>query len=61
MLKILNAEDLVMPMYNLTEYNSNYSETKGSLWFNLKMKQLILMLILLMMIILNLLNISLNY
>ena len=25
--------DLVMPMYNLIEYNSNYSETTGSLWF----------------------------
>ena len=22
-----------MPMYNLVEYNSNYSETTGSLWF----------------------------
>ena len=33
-----NAEvlDLVMPMYNLTEYNSNYSETTGSLWFYYK-------------------------
>ena len=25
--------DLVMPMYKLTEYSSNYSETTGSLWF----------------------------
>ena len=25
--------DLVMPMYNLMEYSSNYSETTGSLWF----------------------------
>ena len=25
--------DLVMPMYNLIEYSSNYSETTGSLWF----------------------------
>ena len=25
--------DLVMSMYNLIEYNSNYSETTGSLWF----------------------------
>ena len=25
--------DLVMPMYNLIEYNSNYSETTRSLWF----------------------------
>ena len=22
-----------MPVYNLIEYSSNYSETKGSLWF----------------------------
>ena len=25
--------DLVMPMYILIEYSSNYSETAGSLWF----------------------------
>ena len=25
--------DLVMPMYNLIEYSSDYSETTGSLWF----------------------------
>ena len=25
--------DLVMPMYNLIEYSSSYSETTGSLWF----------------------------
>ena len=25
--------DLVIPMYSLTEYSSNYSETTGSLWF----------------------------
>ena len=25
--------DLVMPVYNLTEYNSNYSKTTGSLRF----------------------------
>ena len=24
--------DLVMPMYNLIEYSSNYSEATGSLW-----------------------------
>ena len=32
---IVNAVDLdlVMPMYNLIEYNSSYSETTGSLWF----------------------------
>ena len=25
--------DLIMLMYNLIEYNSNYSETTGSIWF----------------------------
>ena len=31
---IVNAEDLdiVIPIYNLLEYNSNYSMTSGSLW-----------------------------
>ena len=24
--------DVVMPMYNLTEYNDNYAKTSGSLW-----------------------------
>ena len=28
--------ELVMPMYNITEYRSNYSKTTGSLWFYLK-------------------------
>ena len=29
-----NAQDIdvVMPMYNLIEYNDNYSKTSGSLW-----------------------------
>ena len=27
-----NAEDVVMPMYNLTEYSKNYRTTTGSLW-----------------------------
>ena len=33
-IKIDNAEDLdvVMPMYNLLEYNKNYKKTTGSLW-----------------------------
>ena len=33
--KIDDAEDLdlVIPMYNLIEYSSNYSETTGSSWF----------------------------
>ena len=32
--QIDNAEyiDIVMPMYNLTEYSQNYSKTSGSLW-----------------------------
>ena len=35
-----NAEDLglVMPMYSLIEYSSNYSETAGYLWFYSKVK-----------------------
>ena len=28
--------DLVMPMYKLLEYSSNYSDTIGSLWFHFK-------------------------
>ena len=24
--------DIIMPMYNLTEYSDNYAETSGSLW-----------------------------
>ena len=24
--------DVIMPMYNLIEYNNNYSKTSGSLW-----------------------------
>ena len=50
--------DLVIPMYNLIEYSSNYSETTG---FIQKLKQLLLMQILLMLIVLNLVNLSLNY
>ena len=32
---IYNSDDLdlVMPIYNLIEYSSNYPETTGSLWF----------------------------
>ena len=25
--------DLVIPLYNLIEYSSNYSDTTGSLWY----------------------------
>ena len=28
--------DLVIPIYNLKEHSSNYSETTGSLWFHSK-------------------------
>ena len=28
--------DLIMPMYNLIEYSSNYFETTGNLWFYFK-------------------------
>ena len=36
--QIGNAEyiDIVMPMYNLLEYNDNYSETSGSIWQHCK-------------------------
>ena len=27
-----NNLDIIMPMYNLTEYTYNYSNTSGSLW-----------------------------
>ena len=53
--------DLVMPMYNLIEYSSNYFETTGSFNFIQKMKQLILMQILPIPIILNLSSIRPNY
>ena len=53
--------DLVMPIYNLIEYSSNYSQTTGILCFILSMKELILMQILKALMILNLLSIRLNY
>ena len=54
--------DLVMPMYNLIECNSNYSEITGILWlFIQKLKQLILMQISLTLIIVDLSCIMLNY
>ena len=55
--------DLVMEIHNLIEYSSNYSETTGCLWFYLKDEFYLFILkqILLMIIILNLLNIRLNY
>ena len=53
--------DLVMPMYNLIEYSSNYYETTGSLWFYSKDEKLILMLILQKLMILNISSMRLNY
>ena len=59
--------DLVVPMYNLIEYSSNFSENSRDKFntrvygFIQKMKQLILKQILLMIIILNILNMRLNY
>ena len=52
---------LVMLMYNLLEYRSNYSEKKVVCGFILKMKQRILMLLLRTLMILNLLRIRLKY
>ena len=51
--------DLVMPIYNLIEYSSNYSETTGSLWFYSQLK-LILIIILQILIISSLSSIRLN-
>ena len=48
-----------MPMYNLIEYSSNYSETRGS--FIQRMKQLISMHVMKMIIIINLSNVRLSY
>ena len=58
-----DAEDLdfVMSMYNLIEYSSNYSETTGSLWFCSKDEAIILMHVFLIIIVLNLLDVRLNY
>ena len=28
----IQETDVVMPMYNLIEYNDNYSKTSGNLW-----------------------------
>ena len=53
--------DLVMPMYNLLEYSSNYSEATRSLWFYSKDEATILMRILPIIMILNFLNIRLSY
>ena len=48
-----------MPVYNLIEYSSNYSETRGS--FIQRMKQLISMHVMIMIIIINLSNVRLSY
>ena len=48
-----------MPVYNLIEYSSNYSETRGS--FIQRMKQLISMHVMKMIIIISLSNVRLSY
>ena len=53
--------DLVIPMYNLIEYDSNYSETTDVYGFILKMKRLLLIIILQTLIILTLSIIRINY
>ena len=50
--------DLVMPMYNLLEYSSNYLTGQVVYAFIPKLKQLILMLVLEIMIVLNLSSIK---
>ena len=61
-----NAEDLylVMLIYNLLEYSSDYSDTTGSLWFkstdDFILKQLILMLMLVIIMLSNLSSIRLK-
>ena len=58
-----NADDLdlVTPMYNLLEYNLNYSGATGNLWFYSKDEAANLVLILRIIIILNLSSVRLNY
>ena len=53
--------DLVIPMYSLEEYGSNYSETTGNYGFIQKMKQQILMQMLQTPIMLHPSCIRLNY
>ena len=53
--------DLVMLMYNLTEYSSNYSKQQEVYGFLQKMKQLVVIMILQTLIILNLSSIRINY
>ena len=62
-IKLEDAEDLdlVMPMYNLIEYSLNYFETAGSLWLYSKDEATNFNTDMLMIIILNLLNVRLNY
>ena len=52
--------DLVVPMYSLIEYSSNYFEKTGSLRFY-KLKYLILIITLQALVILNISSIKLNY
>ena len=50
-----------MPMYDLIKYNSNYSDTAGSLRFYSKDKATVLMLTLQIMMALSLSSIRLNH
>ena len=52
--------DLVVPMYSLIEYSSNYFEKSGCLRFY-KLKHLILIITLQALVILNISSIKLNY
>ena len=53
--------DLVMAMYNLIEYSSNYIDTTGTLWFYSKDEATNINLILRTAMVLNLSSIKLNY
>ena len=53
--------NLVMPMYNLIQYSSNYSEITESLWFYYKDEAANFNADMLMTIILNRSSIRLNY
>ena len=52
---------MIIPISNLLEYSSKYSDTTGSLWFYNKIKQLILIMILRTLTILKLSSIKINY
>ena len=56
-----DALDLVMSIYNLLEYSSNYSDTTGTLWFHSKDETTNFMIILIMLMNFNLSSIGLSY